>query len=116
MGELVDSQFFEIIVYINRNGDSPFYHWLNRNLDKSTRARIRVRIDKLAIGHMGDHKFLGNGLYELRLAFGPGYRIYFSFIGKSIILLLIGGNKSSQSKDINFAIKLLKEFKERKNE
>ena len=81
------------------DGRLPFREWLKK-LDPAIRVRIQARIFRFEKGNLGDHKHLGKGIWEARLDFGPGYRIYFGKEGKSIILLLIGGTKRSQAADI----------------
>lgn len=93
---------FKLEYLITENGDVPFKNWLS-TLDKKTRARIHARMARIRSGNLGDFKNLGQGLYELRLDFGPGYRIYFARKGEKIIILFSGGDKSSQAKDISFA-------------
>ena len=85
----------------DKSGREPFTEWLN-SLDTQTRARIRVRIDRLEDGLFGDVQPEGEGVSELRLDFGPGYRVYFGQKGTEIHLLL-GGSKRSQEKDIRRA-------------
>ncbi len=87
-----------------------FASWINSIRDSLTKARILVRIDRLQLGLIGDSKLVGGGVSELRINFGPGYRIYFAFRGRGLILLLIGGNKSSQNRDIRKAQILLKKL------
>lgn len=103
----------EIRIYITTNGKQPFNQWLTRIKDKTTQARVRRRLDRLALGHLGDAKSLGDGISELRLQFGSGYRIYFGEINNAIILLLCGGDKNSQTKDIQKAKEYWYEFTER---
>jgi putative addiction module killer protein len=93
----------EIRIYTNRDGKSPFIDWLKRLRDQKARDTIHNRIDRLRLGNMGDYKALGNGIYEMRIHYSPGYRIYYGKTGKHIILLLCGGNKASQQQDINRA-------------
>ena len=93
----------EILVCQDEAGRELFTEWLN-GLDVQTRARVRVRIDRLEDGLFGDVEPVGEGVSELRLDFGPGYRVYFGQIGLQIHLLL-GGSKQSQSADIRFAKK-----------
>ena len=100
---------YEIQIYTKENGKSPFKEWFN-DLDQVTQIRVESRIDRLALSNLGDSKALGEGIHELRLHFGPGYRIYFSFIGKHIVLLLAGGEKSTQDKDIKNAKEYNKEY------
>ena len=85
------------------SGKEPFKDWLNRLKDKKAQARIAVRIARAEDGNFGDHKSVGEGVFELRISFGPGYRVYYALDDGKIILLLMGGNKSTQSKDIEKA-------------
>lgn len=102
--------------YVDASGETPFLDWLHKLKDKVTRARIRRRLDLLETGHYGDHKPLGDGAYELRLHFGPGYRIYFAEVACVIVILLYGGDKSSQAKNIKTAKKFWKELQEQCHE
>ena len=94
----------QIEVYVAQKDKRPFIDWLESLKDKKSRYRIKERLDRVALGNIGDHKYLNNGVYELRIDFGPGYRIYYGKEGKKLILLLCGGDKSSQKKDIKKAI------------
>lgn len=89
-----------------------FTNWLSKLKDGRGTARVLARIESLRQGNAGDSKSLGAGLHELRIHFGPGYRIYFTRRSGLIVLLLCGGDKSSQSKDIARARKILVELKE----
>jgi putative addiction module killer protein len=91
-------------------GVSPFEKWYYSIRDKQTRRRILVRLRRLALGNLGDWKSVGNGVFELRLDFGSGYRVYFSCVGKTIVVLLGGGDKSTQQKDIQTAIKVWEKY------
>ena len=86
--------------------------WFSGLLDRVARARIDIRIRRLSLGNAGDAKPVGNGVSELRVDHGPGYRIYFIQRGEVVIVLLAGGNKSSQDKDIRNAKALAKDLKE----
>ena len=88
--------------YVDQDGRSPFREWL-RCLDVPIRARIQARILRFETGNLGDHKLLCDGVWEARLAFGPGYRLYFGKSGHELVLLLVGGDKRSQTKDIERA-------------
>ena len=85
---------------------STFAAWLKTLKDVRAKARIAVRIDRLAQSNPGDVKPVGSGLSELRIDYGPGYRVYFTKQGKLLIFILAGGDKSTQEKDIQTAIKL----------
>ena len=77
------------------------------------RSKILTRLDRLKLGNFGDCKTIGDGLAELRIHYGPGIRVYYSKIGNKVILLLCGGDKGSQSKDISKAKEYLKEYQSR---
>jgi putative addiction module killer protein len=83
-----------------------FAVWLDSLRDMQVRLRVLVRIERLAGGNPGDVKPIGQGLSELRLDYGPGYRVYFTQRGSQLIILLAGGSKSSQAKDIQTALAL----------
>ncbi len=83
-----------------------FAKWLDKLNDIRARARILVRIKRLTAGNPGDVKPVGEGVSELRINYGPGYRVYYKQFGESIIILLAGGNKSTQTKDIKTALRL----------
>ena len=89
-----------------------FRDWLKGLRDRKARVRIDDRLKRLASGHAGDTKPIGSGILELRLDFGPGYRIYYMWRGKVLIILLNGGDKSTQSRDIEVAKRLAKDAKD----
>ena len=99
-----------IEVYHLPNGKRPFEIWLQNLNDKKTIARILQRLDRIRLGNFGDCKNLGAGVYELRIFWGPGYRIYFGLLKFKAVLLLIGGDKASQKKDVATAQEYWKEF------
>jgi putative addiction module killer protein len=101
----------EIHHYINRSGRDLFDGWLSGLADLRTQAKIAVRIDRVAAGNFGDCKPLGQGLHELRIDWGPGYRVYYAMIGQSRLLLLCGGDKRTQAADIVKARAHLSDFK-----
>jgi putative addiction module killer protein len=86
--------------------------WINKLKDRAIRARILVRVDRLIHGNPGDHRDLTDGVSELKIDVGPGYRVYYTQRGTHWLLLLAGGDKSSQPKDIALAIRLARHFKE----
>ena len=83
-----------------------FARWIDDLRDLQARARIQVRIERLAAGNPGDVKAIGEGISELRIDYGPGYRVYFTKRGREFLILLAGGNKTSQSADIKAAVRL----------
>ena len=83
-----------------------FAKWIDGLHDLRARARILVRIERLAAGNPGDVKPVGEGVSELRIDYGPGYRVYFKKMKQKVIILLAGGDKKSQSKDIKTALRL----------
>ena len=89
-----------------------FDKWLAKIKDRQTHSRILRRVDKLVIGSFGDCKTIVANLFELRMFFGPGYRVYYTITGREIIILLAGGDKSTQSRDIEKAKELLKRLEE----
>jgi putative addiction module killer protein len=82
--------------------------WIDGLTDRAGRARVQVRVDRLAHGNPGQHRVLMNGVCELKVDFGPGYRVYYTARRGVLIVLLAGGDKSSQAKDIKTAIALAK--------
>ena len=103
----------EIRRYLTAEGKDVFQAWFDKLRDVSTRAKIELRIMRLERGLFGDCKAIRAGVHELRIDFGPGYRIYFGKDGERIILLLCGGDKSTQPKDIENAIKYWKDYQAR---
>ena len=89
-----------------------FARWLDDLSDLRARARIQARIERLAAGNPGDVKAAGEGVSELRIDYGPGYRVYFKRRGRRLIILLAGGDKSSQSRDIKKAQRLARDLAE----
>lgn len=102
----------EIEVYETPNGQEPFSVWLASIQDTKTQTRIRARLDRLEKGHFRDCQSVGSGIFEMRLHFGPGYRIYFGELNRTIILLLCGGDKLTQTQDIQRAKTYWLEHKE----
>lgn len=100
----------KIAIYSTPAGKAPFSEWQN-TLDAPTRALIKTRISRVKLGNFGDCKSVGDGLRELRINYGPGYRIYFGMQGSTLVILLTGGNKRSQLRDIAKAKKYWLEYK-----
>jgi putative addiction module killer protein len=86
--------------------------WINALKDRVGRARVQVRVDRLVHGNPGKHRDLTDGVSELKIDIGPGYRVYYTKRGNRLLLLLAGGDKSTQRKDIEMAISLAKHFQE----
>lgn len=101
----------EIRHCVSRSGKDVFDDWLTRLADARAQAKISVRINRLAVGNFGDCKSLHDGLFELRIDLGPGYRIYYTMAGVACVLLLCGGDKRKQSSDIERALKYLMDYK-----
>ena len=89
-----------------------YLDWINTLKDRAGRARIQVRVDRLIHGNPGTHRNLTDGVSELKIDFGPGYRVYYTQRGNRLLLLLAGGDKSTQQSDINRAIDLAQNFQE----
>ena len=101
-------------IYETSEGTRLYSEWLNKLRDVSAVARIRARIDRIEEGNLGQYKALGTGLFDLKFDFGPGYRISFAVDGDIIILLLSGGDKGSQRRDIEKARKYWTDYLMRK--
>ena len=89
-----------------------FARWLDRLPDLQGRARVQARIERLALGNPGDAKPVGEGVSELRIDYGPGYRVYFKQRGRELVILLAGGDKRTQAKDIKIALRLARNLTE----
>lgn len=115
-----DTRDLVVDAYRTSSGKEPFTDWLASIQDKTTRGRIEKRMDRVENGNMGDYRRLGTNLYELRLDFGPGYRIYFSIYftesDSTTILILCAGDKSSQTRDIDRAKRYSLDVKRRYKE
>jgi putative addiction module killer protein len=99
--------------YVDRSGRNRFEEWFERQ-DENIQARITVFLDRLERGNFSAVKGIGAGVLELRLDFGPGYRVYFGKDGERLLILLVGGTKKRQQADIELAQSLRREFKQRK--
>lgn len=87
-----------------------YAEWFDRVRDQQARARIDVRVRRLGMGNPGQHRVLTGGVVEMKIDYGPGYRVYYTSRGSELILLLIGGDKSSQHEDIQAALRMVKEL------
>jgi putative addiction module killer protein len=103
----------ELEIYETATGKCPFELWIKGINEIGTRAKILTRLDRLKLGNFGDCKALRDGVSELRIHYGPGFRIYYGKIGTTVILLLCGGDKGSQDKDIAKAKEYLQDYQSR---
>lgn len=103
----------EIKIYTDAQGYAPFEQWINNLPDRVARANIRARLTRLEAGNFGDCKPLREGVQELRINYGAGYRVYLSRQGSVLVLLLSGSDKSDQAREITRAIAYLNDWKER---
>ena len=103
----------EIRHYVSRAGKDIFDEWLSALADRRAQAKIASRINRLAAGNFGDCKTLSQGVSELRIDWGPGYRVYYAKVGRFCVLLLCGGDKRAQSADIRRAVEYFNDYKER---
>jgi putative addiction module killer protein len=95
---------YELRHYVNLEGHDLFVQWLEALKDRHAQARIAVRLTRLENGNFGDCKPVGSGIWELRVDWGPGYRVYYAIEGKHVVLLCEGGDKRTQTADIARAI------------
>jgi putative addiction module killer protein len=104
----------EIVVYQTAEGIAPFEGWLLKLRDRQAKVHVLRRIQRVSLGNFGDHKGLGEGLAELRIDHGPGYRVYYTQDGTKIILLLCAGDKRTQTADIERAKEYMSDYERRK--
>jgi putative addiction module killer protein len=93
----------ELREYLTKSGINPYRKWFDNLRDTKTKARIESRLTRIELGHFGDYKSVGKGVFELRFMFGPGYRLYYGIDDERVVLLLLGGDKESQKNDIQKA-------------
>ncbi|MEH1883514.1 MULTISPECIES: type II toxin-antitoxin system RelE/ParE family toxin [unclassified Nostoc] len=105
----------EIRNYLTVDGKNIFDEWLDSLRDRRAKAKIRARLDRVEDGNLGDCKSVGEGVFELRIDYGQGYRIYFGQEGITIIILLCGGDKSTQKQDVDKAQEYWKDYRSRDN-
>ena len=104
---------YRLEFYTTKNGTPVVHRWLSSLRDLRARARIMVRLDRAKAGNLGDCKPLKDGVCEMRIDYGPGYRIYYALIESVVVLLLQGGDKTSQSRDIERAVAALADYRGR---
>ncbi|MEG4532774.1 type II toxin-antitoxin system RelE/ParE family toxin [Microcoleus sp. D2_18a_D3] len=105
----------EIRRYTTAEGRAPFTEWLDALRDRNVRVRIKSRLDRVEQGNLGDFKSVGQGVFELRINYGPGYRLYFGQVGLTIVVILIAGDKSTQEHDIRQAIEYWTDYEKRES-
>lgn len=104
------------ILLFRKGRSTPFTKWLNSLKDARAVGIVRARLNRIRLGNFGDSKSVGSGVEELRIEFGPGYRVYFGREGSLVVILLCGGNKRTQAKDILTAQKYWKEYLDAKSD
>jgi putative addiction module killer protein len=105
-----------ILHYLDAHGKDHYQEWVNSLRDRQAKIAVIRRVARLETGLPGDHQSVRDGVQELRIDIGAGYRIYYAFVGQTIILLTCGGSKQSQKRDINSAIKMLRDWKKRNDQ
>jgi putative addiction module killer protein len=100
---MMDAEPQTLQEYVTSEGKNPFREWLNGLGDINARAKVRVRLNRVRLGNLGDAKSVGGGVFELRVPCGPGYGVYFARTGNTVVMLLCGGDKSTQKRDIRTA-------------
>ncbi len=98
----MDARPKEIRIYEDEEGRAPFSEWMDRQ-EAPLYGRVMARLERVELGNLGDHRGVGDGVFELRIDFGPGYRVYFGVDGSELVVLLIGGTKKTQRRDIETA-------------
>ena len=101
----------EVVAFRAREGHVPFEEWLDDVADQKAVARILARLARVRQGNLGDCKSVGEGVSELRVDYGPGYRVYFGQSGRTLVVLLCGGDKRTQDRDIGLAKQYWREYK-----
>ena len=104
---------YQLLYYQSATNEQPFPEWLTGLKDVQARARIQTRLNRVALGNFGDCEPVGSGVLELRIDWGPGYRVYIARVGQAILLLLCGGDKTTQQRDIDRAKAYFEDYKVR---
>ena len=104
---------FEILHYLTQDERDPYQDWLVRLADRQAKSRVMVRVERLRGGGFGDCKPLREGVWELRIDWGPGYRVYYALSERHVVLLLLGGDKRRQDADISQAVEHWKDWQMR---
>ena len=103
----------KLVIYVTEKGKAPFGEWFDK-LDTAAALKVRTALARIETGNLGDVKPVGQGVSERRITFGPGYRVYFGQDGDTLVILLCGGTKKRQSKDIEQAKTFWEDYKNRK--
>jgi putative addiction module killer protein len=103
----------EVRTYLTKDGEAPYEEWLAKLRDARTRGIIRARINRVRLGNFGDCLSVGDGVFEFQIDYGPGYRVYFGQEGSDLVILLCGGDKSSQHRDIDKAKEYWADYRSR---
>lgn len=103
----------KLLEYVTEDGKNIFRGWIRSLKDNTVRARIRIRLNRIRLGNFGDCKPVGGGVSEIRIDYGPGYRVYFGRSDFTVVILLCGGTKKKQSEDIKLAQKYWAEYQRR---
>jgi putative addiction module killer protein len=103
----------DLLEYLDEKGRSPFENWFNR-INAQAAAKVTTALVRLESGNISNAKSVGSGVYELKIDFGPGYRVYFGYDGPKVVILLAGGTKKRQNKDIETVKKRWNDYKEQK--
>lgn len=103
-------------VYCTSRGRQPFVEWIDHLRDERAAARIKVQLARVRLGNLGNTRSVGDGVQELKIDYGPGYRVYFGQAGNEIVILLCGGDKRSQSEDIKTAKEYWASYKKEKGD
>lgn len=109
------AQAYELVLYVTEDGNAPFEDWFD-GLDTAAALKVRTALARIETGNLGDVKPVGQGVSERRIPFGPGYRVYFGQDGNTLVILLCGGTKKRQSKDIEQAKRHWDDYKNRKKQ
>jgi len=111
----VDALEQELRIYRLPNGRVPFLDWLRNLRDQRAQQKIQIRLNRVRLGNFGDARAVGDGVQELKIDYGPGYRVYFGQIGNDLVILLCGGDKSTQDEDIQEAKQYWASYKKEKS-
>lgn len=111
----MEAQPREIQNYLKADGRNPFQEWLDSLRDMKARVRIEKRLEQVALGNLGDYRSVGEGVYELKIDYSPRYRVYCRQVGSTIVLLLCGGDKSTQEQDILKAKEYWRDYERTEN-